>query len=88
MSDEKYPEVKKRSAAMPQIRTITEFMEWLEQNNLHVCTHNPEWSHSNFQRTMESHEKIIHRFLGIDDAKLEAERREIIEGLQKVANHE
>lgn len=83
--DEKYPECKKRSVAMPKIRTLVEFLEWMEQNNLHVCSYNPKWSHSNYQRTTEPHEKTIHNFLGIDDAKLEKERQEIIEGLQRAA---
>lgn len=74
----KYPECEKLSGVAEKKVEICAFLEWAEQNNLHLCVFDPKANFDNYMRTPESVEKIIHRFYGIDDKKLEEERRAML----------
>ncbi len=74
-----YPECEKLSEVAAEKQAICNFLEWAEQNNLHLCTFNPKLNYDNYSRTPESVEKITHRFYGIDDLKLEEERRAMLD---------
>lgn len=74
-----YPECEKLSAVATEKQAICNFLEWAEQNNLHLCSFNPKLNFDNYARTHENVERIIHRFYDIDDLKLEEERRTMLD---------
>jgi hypothetical protein len=78
----KYPMCEKLREGHPQRLKLVEFMEWLSQNGLTLCTHEPTHfaSHGGtYYQTTESLDNIALRFLEIDQRKLEVERRTMLE---------
>lgn len=78
MTKYQYPECEKLAADRPKKIAIMEFLEWLEEQGLTICD-------LDGFRLRESNEQLVHRHLGLDDKKLEQERREMLRD-QRIAN--
>lgn len=76
---EKYPECTKLSDHAGERRTVTEFLEWLEAQGLHLCEYSPGSNFGTYHRTMKSHDALVMGFLEIDTKKLEEERRAMLD---------
>lgn len=86
--DEKttYPECERLREAHPTRVKLVEFMEWLTENGLTICTHEPTHFESRggtYYQTTEQVDDIALRFLGIDQKKLESERRAMLDALHR-----
>lgn len=88
-SEAKYPECEKLRVARPEMLKMLQFLEWLQEQGLSLCTHDPkkfaQWG-GLFEVTREPQEAMLLRYLGIDAKKLEDERRAILEDAQEKAN--
>lgn len=65
---------------------LVEFMIWIHDNGLTLCTHEPTHyaSHGGtYYQTSETLDDIALRYLDIDKDQLERERRAILEAQQK-----
>ena len=77
MSEEvKYPECEKLAGLDKERSAIIQFIEWLNEQAAYIdCEDSPELMHKN-------PEQLAHKFLGIDDKKLEEERSAMLEALR------
>lgn len=57
--------------------TVVEFFEWLQQQKIHVALVDED---DNFVHGVDV---LARRWLEVDDAQLERERREVVESLMK-----
>lgn len=88
-SDVKYPECEKLSGSRNELLKLREFTEWLGENGITLCSHEPTHYASKggeYYQITENIESVIFRFLGIDAKKLEEERRALLEATQEKAN--
>ena len=70
-------EIEKQADTMWQRRVIHEFIEWLSEQKLEVAAWSPLGTQ--MHPVTEMPDRMIDRFLGIDPAALENERRELLE---------
>lgn len=81
-----YPELDKMKAAREKSAVLTEFVDWLDQNNMRICLRTEvsiTYRGSPYEPIPESFEKLFARFFGIDLDKVEEERRQILAELRK-----
>lgn len=71
-----YPECEKLKRLRPRIDTISEFLDWLEGEDLHICGQN---DNEFFYRYMGSFNSLIEKHLGISSTKLDNERRAMLQ---------
>jgi len=77
---EPFPECEKLARADDKRRAIENFLEFLGDEGLAVCTFNPsEFTDGGHWPLRESHHDLVMRYLEIDTVKLEEERRAIID---------
>lgn len=62
----------------PALLRVSEFIEWLETEDLEVVTAVDITDYGTTIYTEVGHSTLLHRFLGIDETKLEAERKGIL----------
>jgi hypothetical protein len=72
--DDRYPECSKLSAATQELTTITEFLDWCEGKAIHLGVYIDHALHP----IPRSANAIIMEHLGIDQEKLETERRAML----------
>lgn len=75
-----YPEISKMKAVQSQSQSIGEFIEWLNENCMHIgewveCDH----QQSDFQPIQMNIEQILAKYFEIDLKKVEEERQAILE---------
>jgi hypothetical protein len=84
MPESKYPQCQKLKLGHETRLKLVEFMEWLNENGLTVCTHEPTHFASRggtYYQTTEQPDDLVLRFLEIDKVELERERRAMLEEL-------
>lgn len=69
-----YPELDKMKAAREQSRTLTEFVDWLDEQGISLCV----VGHRDYERIAETNERLFARFFDIDLDKVEREREQIL----------
>lgn len=79
-----YPEAEKLNAIGNKYSTLREFIDWLEENGLHLCEyidHQNDWGHVDRKlwRTDKNLDHIVLKFMEVDPMELERERRAILE---------
>jgi hypothetical protein len=82
-----YPELDKMKAAREKSAVLTEFVDWLDQNNMRICLRTEvsiTYAGSPYEPIPESFEKLFARFFGIDLDKVEEERRQILDEQRKI----
>lgn len=73
-----YPEHEKLKAVKDRSQCVGEFIEWLGENNMAVC----EFTGGNIDHwwpTGKPIRKLLAQFFEIDEEKLEAEKRQMLE---------
>lgn len=74
-----YPEHEKLQALKGANQTVGEFLEWLEEDNVILS----KWGEGDALFPIyKSKEDLIAGFFGIDQNKLEAEKRQMLEALR------
>lgn len=76
-----HTECEKLSAVSDERRTLSEFFEWLDSQNLWICDGPGELSH--YYPVSASADSLIMQYLEIDQDKLEQERRAMLAELQE-----
>ena len=64
MSNE-YPECSKWKEAAPQRQTITEFLEWLREQNISLCTFRSGIWEGEYFPIMTKDDQLLYDFLGM-----------------------
>lgn len=70
-----YPEAEKLARVGEQKQAILEFLEWCQSEGLWLARYEGQ----RLTTIMERSEPLVHRFFGLDDKKLEAERRAMLQ---------
>ena len=78
MSD--YPEHDKLTAVADQTQAIGEFIEWLEGKGIFLARY---VEGSNFPRHVHGFRILLAEWAGIDENKLEAEKRQMLASLRE-----
>lgn len=77
-----YPECEKIVACQDRSRTISEFLDWLQEQKYELCM----WDNTGvgtFYPLVTSKEKLLAEFFEIDLDKVETERRAILDDIRK-----
>lgn len=77
MADQ-YPQSEKLAAAHDERSAIAEFLEWLESDQGIILAEYEEES-GHYQAVLENFDRIIMRYLDIDERALEQERRAMLD---------
>lgn len=78
-----YPESWKLSRTASERDAIVEFLEWAaREKSAHLCLHPLAGDSNQFHPLHTTAQALAHEFLGIDEAKLEAERRAMLEAIR------
>lgn len=83
VSEPQYPECTKLSENATERRIALEFLEWLEENGLHVCIRSPGSNFDEYLRTPERFDAIALKFIGVDATKIEEERRAMLKAARE-----
>jgi hypothetical protein len=84
----RYPECDKLHRVSGDVSTLHEFLEWLAENGLQVCSleetgkFDCDGPVEHYFPIREQREALVQRFFSIDPAKLESERRAMLAALQ------
>lgn len=78
-----YPEHTKLRADESRRETAQEFIDWLQSQRFVICASVPVGLHHRYLPIESSEATLIAMFLGIDEAKLEAEKRDMLDALAK-----
>ena len=76
-----YNECAKQSEVQEQSMTLTEFVDWLDEQGIHLAEY-AEGSERLYP-IMESYEKLFARFFNIDLDVAEAEKQHMLQELRK-----
>lgn len=83
----KYPEHEKLKLVKDKSQAIGEFLEWLQQQGILLCTERPGADEDGYQDAYRHHhestENLLARFFNIDLTKIEAEKREMLDEMRK-----
>lgn len=77
--NEKYPMCERLAQNRGKKVELLEFITFLNENGIYLGRYEGDTLYSITSRP----EQLVHEFLDIDDAKLEAERRQMLEELQE-----
>lgn len=77
MSNSEYPQSEKLADAHEDRIAITEFLEWLDQDQGIILAEYDQ-KRERYGAVLETANTIIMRYLGIDEAALEQERRAML----------
>ncbi len=86
-----YPECEKLRAARPTSDKLSEFLDWLSEQKIVLCTLNPEHYKAKggeYYQITERPEELLARFFNIDLKKVEKERRQMLDELHKTNERE
>ena len=84
-----YPNCEKEAERSEEWNIIAMFFEWLSENKKLLLVRNETpsgWFHPSYQpvaATLNELMKLWHEYIGVDEAKLENERRQLLEELTK-----
>jgi hypothetical protein len=76
-----YPECEKLLAVKDKSQLVGEFLEWASGKNMVLCAR-PKGDDEEYYPVMQSWEKLLADFFGIDLNKVESERRAMLADLQ------
>ncbi len=85
-----YPELDKMKAVRSQSQVLTEFVDWLDQNNMRICLRTETavtYRGSPYEPITENYEQLFARYFEIDLNKVEAERQQLLD-LQRKLNEQ
>jgi hypothetical protein len=83
--DAEYPMCTKLNAVRNDKAILLCFLDWLEENNLKICEFtDTEHSHGDYFPIVKTEDKLLMEYFGIDEKKLEEERRKILAAQQKL----
>lgn len=74
-----YPEHDKLTAVAEQTQAIGEFVEWLESKGIFLARY---VEGSNYPRSVHGFRDLLAEWAGIDQDKLEAEKRQMLNALR------
>lgn len=80
-----FPELAKMQAVQDQSQAIGEFIEWLGENGLAICTSNAGSRGESFYPVAVATEEMLARHFGIDLKAVERERRAVLASLDQPA---
>ena len=86
MARSKYPECEKLSRHGDERRQIAQFLEWCQEQRIELGVWTSGESWDSFDPLSGQHDTIIMRWLGIDEKKLETERRAMLDAQRKANN--
>ena len=75
IDSEKYPQLSRMQAVQEQSQAIGEFIEWLGQNGMAICTSEDGLRGDRFYPVMVPTEKLLARHFDVDLQAEEKERR-------------
>lgn len=78
--ERKYLEHEKLAAVAQDSQKQGEFLEWLRSNDYYLCREQP---YGGYWPTSRSIEQILAEYYGIDQRKLEKEKRAMLTNLRK-----
>lgn len=82
-----YPEHEKLTVIRPQSQAVGEFIEWLRQNGMTICTYetgaNADRYGGEYVPIRESRDKLLARHFEIDLDVIETEKRAMLAELSK-----
>ena len=73
-----YPQLAKMDAVREESQAIGEFIEWLNENGMAICTHENGLRGESFFLVMESVESLLARHFDVDLNAVERERRAVL----------
>lgn len=76
--EEKYPQLTLMQAVSGESQSIGAFIEWLGENGMVVCTSKDGLRGAAFFPVLESTEKLLARYFGVDLNAAEVERRAML----------
>lgn len=81
-----YPELAKMKSVQAETRTLSQFVDWLEENNMRICvrTKGSGAYAPPYESTSERYEQLFARFFEIDLDKVEQERQQMLEEQRKL----
>ncbi len=79
----KISECNKLTAVKSQSATLSEFVDWLEENGMRICKM-VDCEVAPYEAIMETNEKLFARFFDIDLDKLEEERQNLLKACRHV----
>lgn len=80
---DEYPEHEKLRAISDQSQTVGEFVEWMGQQGIHLGEYlHGEWSQARLVPTHRNTVDLLAEFFGIDQKRLEGEKRAMLASLQ------
>jgi hypothetical protein len=74
----KYPQLSVMVSVQGQSQAIGDFIEWLGENGMVICTSSEGLRGTNFCPVLESTEKLLARHFGVDLDAVERERRQML----------
>ena len=74
----RYPEHEKLAKISGKSQAVGEFLEWASSQGLHLCEPIPESLHGYYGPTNRSVLDLLAEFFGIDQDKIEAEKRAML----------
>jgi hypothetical protein len=82
------PEIAKLKGVMHQSQAIGEFIDWLEEQDIHICCYadyDGRQRRTELTYLNEGKEKLLARYFEIDLNRVDDEKRAILEDLRKDA---
>lgn len=79
----KYPQLALMASVQGQSQPIGEFIEWLGENGMAICTSEEGLRGTTFFPVLESTEKLLARHFGVDLNAVERERRQVLAELDQ-----
>jgi len=73
-----FPQLAKMQAVQEQSQSIGEFIEWLGENGMTICTSEDGLRGTNFYPVMKSSEALLAQHFNIDLNAVERERRAVL----------
>lgn len=77
-----YPELEKVKVTHQDSQKITEFIEWLNGQNIELCSFNESGRKEIYWPVQIDMEKLLADYFEIDLVKVENERRALLESIQ------
>lgn len=77
-----YPALAKMESVQDESQTIGQFLEWLQENGMVVCSGADGLRGSQYWPILEGTEALLARFFEVDLKEVEKERRRILDSIQ------
>lgn len=73
-----FPQLARMEAVAEKSQSIGEFVEWLQENGMSICSTQPGLRGTTFWPVMETTEALLARHFEIDLPAVERERRKVL----------